>query len=62
LYIENNWSDGEEEVSRLWYIGFKGEWTELKDAPLLTVYEATPNPADHKKIRTMSGMKSNLGH
>lgn len=41
LYVESNWSDGEEEVSRLWYIGFKGEWTELKDAPLLTVYEVS---------------------
>jgi PITH domain len=39
FYIENNWSDGDEEVSRLWYIGFKGEWTELKDAPLIAVYE-----------------------
>jgi hypothetical protein len=39
LYIEDNWSGGDEEVSRLWYIGFKGEWTELRDAPLITVYE-----------------------
>jgi hypothetical protein len=39
LYIEDNWSGGAEETSRLWYIGFKGEWTELKDAPLITVYE-----------------------
>ena len=42
LYIEDNWSDGEEETSTLWYIGFKGEWTELKDAPLITVYEVFP--------------------
>lgn len=42
LYIEDNWSDGEEETSTLWYIGFKGEWTELKDAPLITVYEVIP--------------------
>ena len=39
LYVENNWSDGDEEVSRLWYLGFKGEWTELKDVPLVAVYE-----------------------
>ena len=39
LYIEDNWDASEEEVSRLWYIGFKGEWTELRDAPLVTVYE-----------------------
>jgi PITH domain len=45
LYIEDNWSNGDEEVSRLWYIGFKGEWTELKDAPLVAVYEVPFLPA-----------------
>jgi hypothetical protein len=39
LYIEDNWDTEDENVSRLWYLGFKGEWTELKDAPLVTVYE-----------------------
>lgn len=73
LYIEDNWSDGEEETSTLWYIGFKGEWTELKDAPLITVYEvffflkliycqAHPNPADHKKVASMRGLRHGLGH
>jgi PITH domain len=42
LFIEDNWSGGDEEVSRLWYLGFKGEWTELKDAPLVAVYEVYP--------------------
>jgi PITH domain len=42
MFIEDNWSGGDEELSRLWYIGFKGEWTELKDAPLVTVYEVSP--------------------
>ena len=41
IYIESNWSDGDEDVSRLWYVGFKGEWTELKDVPLVAVYEVS---------------------
>jgi len=46
LYVESNWSNGDEDVSRLWYIGFKGEWTELKDAPLVAVYEVRPHSDD----------------
>lgn len=41
LYIENNWSDGDEDISRLWYLGFRGEWTELKDTPVVAVYEVS---------------------
>jgi hypothetical protein len=39
LYIENNYGDGDEDASRLWYLGFKGEWTDLKDTPVVAVYE-----------------------
>jgi PITH domain len=39
LYIEDNYGDGDEDVSRLWYLGFKGEWTDLKDTPVVAVYE-----------------------
>jgi PITH domain len=42
LFIEDNWSGGDEEVSQLRYIGFKGEWTKLKDPPLVAVYEVSP--------------------
>jgi len=62
MFIEDNWSGGDEELSRLWYIGFKGEWTELKDAPLVTVYEARANPADHKKVHAMLGARHGFGH
>jgi len=51
LYVENNWSDGNEEVSRLWYIGFKGEWTELKDVPLVAVYEVFIPISNHSDLR-----------
>ncbi|CAO3660324.1 unnamed protein product [Rhizopus stolonifer] len=37
-----------EDTSIVRYIGFKGEWTEVKRDPIITVYEANANPADHK--------------
>jgi hypothetical protein len=36
---------------QIYYLGFLGQWTERKKDPLLTVYEAQANPADHKKIQ-----------
>jgi hypothetical protein len=39
LYIEDNYGEGDEDVSRLWYLGFKGEWMDLKDTPVVAVYE-----------------------
>jgi len=39
LFIQDNWSEGDEEASKLWYLGFKGDWTELKDTPLVTIFE-----------------------
>ena len=62
LYIEDNWSDGDEEVSRLWYVGFKGEWTELKDAPVVAVYEVRFPPSfihriDDRHVRILRIIK-----
>ncbi|RCH86983.1 hypothetical protein CU097_006287 [Rhizopus azygosporus] len=37
-----------EDTSIIRYLGFKGEWNELKRDPIITVYEASANPADHK--------------
>jgi len=45
LYFPENFGD---EVTRIYYIGLKGEWTEIKKDHVITLYEATPNPADHK--------------
>ncbi|KAI9319097.1 galactose-binding domain-like protein [Dichotomocladium elegans] len=36
------------DTSIIKFIGFKGEWTEIKRDPIITVYEANANPADHK--------------
>lgn len=43
-------SDDDEEVTRVLYIGLRGEWTELGKAPVSITYEAAANPADHKKL------------
>ncbi|KAI0205750.1 PITH domain-containing protein [Astrocystis sublimbata] len=40
-------SDEEEEVTRISYIGFKGEWQALGRAPQQIIYEAAANPNDH---------------
>ncbi|KIL67450.1 hypothetical protein M378DRAFT_73711 [Amanita muscaria Koide BX008] len=37
------------------YLGFLGSWSERTDKPIITVYEARPNIADHGKIQGMEG-------
>ncbi|KAI5862390.1 translation protein [Durotheca rogersii] len=48
LFVEKNFGDGEEDVTRLSYLGFRGEWMQLGRAPAQILYEAAPNPSDHK--------------
>jgi hypothetical protein len=47
LFFPNNF--GEHDVTRIDYIGFKGEWQELHLDPVVTIYESAPRPADHPK-------------
>ncbi|KAI1130364.1 translation protein [Nemania abortiva] len=42
---ETHYDDAE--ITRLNYIGFKGEWMQLGRAPTHILYEAAPNPNDH---------------
>ncbi|PUU79743.1 galactose-binding domain-like protein [Tuber borchii] len=49
LFFENNHSDGED-ITQITYLGFKGDWTELKKEHVVTLYEAAANPADHKNL------------
>lgn len=56
LFLEHNWSD-DELPTILWYLGFRGEHTEIKDAPIAITYEAFANPKDHK----VPGMDQPLG-
>jgi len=41
--------------TRLNYLGFVGEWTELNRQPVITVFEANANLADHEKIQGTDG-------
>lgn len=45
LHIPTNY--GAEQTALL-YIGFRGDFTELKTAPVVAQYEAAANPKDHK--------------
>lgn len=45
LFVEDNWG---EDVSRVCYLGFKGDWMMLGKAPTNILYEAAANPSDHK--------------
>ncbi|KAK3672568.1 hypothetical protein LTR78_007619 [Recurvomyces mirabilis] len=47
LFFEDNWSQGEEDVTRISYLGFKGEWMKLSREPVNFLYEAAANPKDH---------------
>ncbi|KAI9355313.1 galactose-binding domain-like protein [Zopfochytrium polystomum] len=39
------------DTTRIYFIGLKGEWTEISRDPVITMYEAAPNPADHKNLQ-----------
>jgi len=40
---------------RIYYLGFLGSWTERKTDPVIAVYEANANIADHEKIQGTEG-------
>ncbi|KAK0204590.1 PITH domain-containing protein [Desarmillaria ectypa] len=46
------------ETTRIYYVGFLGQWTERKSRPVITVYEAQANLADHAKIQGTNDMFS----
>jgi len=43
------------DTTRIYYLGFLGQWSERKDKPVITVYEAQPNISDHEKIQGTDG-------
>ncbi|KAI1418089.1 DUF1000-domain-containing protein [Hypoxylon sp. FL1857] len=62
LFFEDNFGDGDEDVTRLSYLGFKGEWMQLGRAPSQILYEAAPNPNDHAlKGTNVNQLGSRLG-
>lgn len=62
LFFVDNFGQGEEDVTRITYLGFKGEWMQLGRAPTNILYEAAANPSDHAlKGTAISKIGSNLG-
>ncbi|KAF1948925.1 DUF1000-domain-containing protein [Byssothecium circinans] len=58
LFFEDNWSRGEEDETRISYLGFKGDFMKLSKEPINFLYEAAANPGDHKMV---AGVKEGLG-
>ncbi|KAF2750392.1 DUF1000-domain-containing protein [Sporormia fimetaria CBS 119925] len=50
LFFEDNWSGGDEDVTRISYLAFKGDYMKLNKEPVSVLYEAAANPQDHKAI------------
>lgn len=62
LFFEDNWSQGEEDETRVSYLGFKGEWMKLSREPVNVLYEAAANPQDHKLAAGVGqGLGSHIG-
>jgi len=60
LFFEDNHSDGEEDVTRISYLGFKGEYMALNREPVNFLYEAAANPSDHKVIQGLSNANQSM--
>ncbi|KAJ5226743.1 uncharacterized protein N7469_006749 [Penicillium citrinum] len=60
IFVENNWSDGDEDVTKIGYIGFKGQFMALNREPVNVMYEAAANPNDHVAIPGVSGTGSRI--
>ncbi|KAI2631725.1 translation protein [Xylaria nigripes] len=47
LFFVDNFGEGEEPVTRLSYLAFKGDWMQVGRAPVNILYEAAARPSDH---------------
>lgn len=56
LFFEDNHSGGEEAVTRISYLGFKGDFMALNREPVHVLYEAAANPQDHKLIQGLTNV------
>jgi len=62
LFFEDNWGAGEEDVTRITYLAFKGDFMKLSKEPVSFLYEAAANPKDHTNIVGVGqGMGSHIG-
>lgn len=60
LFFEDNWSGGDEETTKIGYIGFKGQFMALNREPVSVLYEAAANPSDHVAIQGVEGVGRNI--
>jgi hypothetical protein len=57
LYFPTNYGG---DVSKLLYIGMKGEFTKTPRNAIITIFEASPNPADHAKLKDALANANNV--
>ncbi|KAI9811432.1 MAG: hypothetical protein M1827_005415 [Pycnora praestabilis] len=48
LFFEDNFGQGEEDTTRISYLGFKGEFMRLSREPVSFLYESAARPTDHE--------------
>ncbi|KIV78802.1 hypothetical protein PV11_06412 [Exophiala sideris] len=60
LFFEDNHSAGEEDVTRIAYLGFKGDFMALNREPVSVLYEAAANPQDHKLIQGLTNTNKSM--
>ena len=60
LFFEDNHSGGEEDVTRISYLGFKGDFMALNREPVHVLYEAAANPKDHKVIQGLTNTNQSM--
>jgi hypothetical protein len=60
LFFEDNWTDGEDDVTKVGYIGFKGQFMALNREPVSFLYEAAANPNDHVSIPGLNDIGSRV--
>ncbi|KAJ9607554.1 hypothetical protein H2200_007632 [Cladophialophora chaetospira] len=60
LFFEDNHSGGEEDVTRISYLGFKGDFMALNREPVHVLYEAAADPKDHKVIQGLTNTSQSM--
>ncbi|KAJ9646209.1 hypothetical protein H2204_000872 [Knufia peltigerae] len=60
LFFEDNHSGGDEDVTRIAYLGFKGDFMALNREPVSVLYEAAANPQDHKLIQGLTNVNRSM--
>lgn len=60
LFFEDNHSGGDEDVTRISYLAFKGDFMALNREPVHVLYEAAANPKDHKVIQGLTNTNASM--